>query len=311
MIKNIVFEGGGYRGAIAYAGSIARMDLLKVSKNIVNVSGTSIGALIGGLYSVGYGGNEIYQILSDDKFNIKKITSTNILSGVYNFITRQGVVNNKKIEKAVEKLIRNKIGYKNLTFRELHSFIYDSEVANLKDLHVVVYNSTRRVHETFSHMTTPNMKISKAIAISCSIPLMFTSTKINGDKYCDGGVTNNYNIEYFDDTYDVKETIGFRIDSALERQIADDNSTPKYMIGGMTGFILKMLLLYGIVNYVKNIVIGIYDKANNEHLKKVNHDRSTYLNDFGFSSTNFNIKEQDKRWLFEDALVKKIKSLQS
>src|SRR5688500_5664598 len=68
-VKNLVFEGAGVRG-IAYCGVIQELESKQMMDNIERVGGTSSGAIVALMISLGYSGKEIENIIL--KTNFKK-----------------------------------------------------------------------------------------------------------------------------------------------------------------------------------------------------------------------------------------------
>jgi NTE family protein len=60
--RNLVLKGGGIRG-IAYCGALKVLDEKNVSADIRRVGGTSVGAIVGALYSTGFTAAEIEAII--------------------------------------------------------------------------------------------------------------------------------------------------------------------------------------------------------------------------------------------------------
>ena len=224
-IKNLVFAGAGIRG-IAYCGAIQEMESQKLMNSIENVGGTSAGAIIALMVSLGYSGGEIEEII--DKTNFKRFNDGSYLFvGGINRLNRYfGWYKGKIVEDWLEKIIRQKTGNAGITFQELHQ-------GGWKDLYITGTCLNRQKLIVFSHQSYPNMKVKDAVRISMSIPLYFEAVFINAngniirhprqkqglDIMVDGGFTGNFPIHVFD-TINKRATVGFRIDS--EDQVKSD-----------------------------------------------------------------------------------------
>ena len=115
---NLALEGGGIRG-LAYSGALKVLEEKGISKNIVRVAGTSSGAVIGLMISLGYNSNEIdsvFQSLEIQRFNDGK----NIFSILQRLKKEYGIYRGDRFEKWISRLIQNKTGTLNTTFLELH-----------------------------------------------------------------------------------------------------------------------------------------------------------------------------------------------
>ncbi len=120
-----------------------------------------------------------------------------------------------------------------LTFSELHE-LAENDPAKYKDLYIVAINLTTKKAEIISHETHPDYIISDAVRCSMSIPVLFKPHQLyikkNGQRlvapgnhyYSDGGLTDNYLIDAFDDPNIIPEgykqlgynpfTLGFRLE---------------------------------------------------------------------------------------------------
>ncbi len=65
--ENLIFEGAGIRG-IAYSGVLTELEKCNIIDDIVKVGGTSAGAITALMVSIGYSSSEIFDIISDTKF---------------------------------------------------------------------------------------------------------------------------------------------------------------------------------------------------------------------------------------------------
>jgi predicted acylesterase/phospholipase RssA len=76
-----------------------------------------------------------------------------------------------------------------MTFEELYQKTH-------KTLVVVVANLNTKQAEYLSHETAPKMEIVHALRMSCSVPLYFSAVSHQGMLYVDGGVVDNFPLEY-------------------------------------------------------------------------------------------------------------------
>ena len=218
IIKSLVFEGAGVRG-IAYCGAVQEMESKKMMDSIKRVGGTSSGAIIALTISLGYSGKEIENIIS--KTNFKKFNDGGFffIGGINRLNKYFGWYKGKKIEKWLEKVIKEKTGNENITFEELH-------LKGFKDLYITGTSLNKQKAVVFSHESYPKMKVKDAVRISISIPLYFEPVFIDSsgktfdhprqghgfDMMVDGGILENFPIHIFDKQQPDLYTIGFRID---------------------------------------------------------------------------------------------------
>lgn len=234
--ENLVFEGAGIRG-IAYSGVLKELENSGILKNVSRVGGTSAGAITALMVSLGYNSNEIYQIISETKFQKFNDGQFIFLGGFSRLIRKYGWYKGNEFTRWIEKIIKNKTGNSEITFKEIQDKGY-------KLLYVTATCMNKQKLLIFSSETYPQMKVKDAIRISMSIPLYFEAVFIDSlgkvydnnknnqslDIVVDGGIIGNYPIFIFDDIEidSIKnkkripnfKTIGVRIDS--DAQIKSD-----------------------------------------------------------------------------------------
>ena len=225
-IKNLVFEGAGVRG-IAYCGAIQEMEAKSLMKNIEKVGGTSSGAIVAMMLSLGYNGKDIEQLISKTKFKKLNDGGFFFIGGISRIKKYFGWYRGKKAERWLGKIIESKSGNAEMTFEEMHQ-------KGFKDLYVTGTSLTKQKAIIFSGETFPKMKVRDAVRISMSIPLYFEPVFIdsagkiiyhpkqtNGlDVFVDGGIVENFPIHIFDRSTADLNTIGFRMDH--DAQIESD-----------------------------------------------------------------------------------------
>lgn len=193
MIKNLVFSGGGIKG-YSFIGCLKALEELKIINHIQAISCTSIGALFSFLIVIGYNSNELEQIFSNINFNNLQNLD------FFNFKNSYGFDNGEKIIKFLKVLIKEKGFNNDIKFLELF------EKTKI-DLIITGTNISKQKIEYFNYKSYPDMEVIKALRISMSIPIVYEYVKFNDDIYVDGGLLDDYPIDYF--RKDASETIGF------------------------------------------------------------------------------------------------------
>ena len=230
-VKNLVFEGAGVRG-IAYCGVIQEMESKKLMDSIERVGGTSSGAIVALMISLGYSGKEIENIIL--KTNFKKFNDGQFffIGGINRMNKYYGWYKGKKIEKWLKKIIKEKTGDENITFEELNR-------KGFKDLYITGTSLNKQKPVIFSYETYPKMKVKDALRISISIPLYFEPVYIDStgtifnrprqgqglDMMVDGGLLENFPIHIFDNAQPDMHTLGFRIDHVAQIENDKGNRT--------------------------------------------------------------------------------------
>ncbi len=158
MKIGIALGSGGAKG-LAHIGVLKVFE--KYSLKIDIISGTSIGAVIGGLYSAGMTANEIEELaLSISKKNIKDVFSTKL--------SMQGILNqNKAIDFLESAFNKRKIEELSRPFISVATDIMTGEEVVFK-----------------------KGELSKAVMASASIPVFFPPVKYKNHYLNDGGLVN-------------------------------------------------------------------------------------------------------------------------
>jgi NTE family protein len=192
----LVLSGGGAKG-IAHIGILKAID--SAGLKIDYVTGTSMGSIIGGLYSVGYSGNEIEKVT-------KQLNWDELLSGkpIYKFV---GIDEKDEFgQYSVEVGIKDKKA-------QLATGLIDSQelwlILNRMFLPVYNIKDFSKFSIPFKCVTTDlsngkaivisNGDIVKAVRASMAIPSVFTAVDSDKTKLVDGGIVRNFPVK------DVKE----------------------------------------------------------------------------------------------------------
>ncbi len=209
--KNLVFEGGGMTG-LAYIGCLKVLEENQIVDNIENFAGTSSGAIMAFLISIGYTANELYNITKNINWK-KMVLKRHWIYQFFHFWNNYGLFKYDNIENTLKQFCLDKLGKSDFTFDELYQ-------VTKKNLILVGVNVSKKQQEYFCKNTTPNMSVIKAIKISSSFPFIFDPIKHNNMLYIDGGVMNNFPIEYFNNS---DETLGVNITEDNDNLHKDEN----------------------------------------------------------------------------------------
>lgn len=184
----LVLSGGGIKG-IGYIGVLKALEEKNILKNIKTIAGTSVGGIMGVLLVLGYKYDELKELMITLDFGLIRSVS------LERFIKEFGVDDGARFEFLLEKLFEMKKVKCDITFQELYiktgvEIILTSVCVNKKEL---IY---------ISHHSHPNMKVITGIRMTSSVPFWFIPVKYNNDMYIDGGIMDNYPINYFKDKID-------------------------------------------------------------------------------------------------------------
>ena len=198
-IEKLCFSGGGAR-AFATVGVLKKLkDLVKtgdIEMSINEVSGVSAGSIIGLGYIIGYSGYELEEEIMEKNFeDLKDIRYTSIF-------TSYGIESGKNFITWVETMILKKGFNKDITFLELF------KKTNIK-FKVLATNLNKYKYTHFDYINTPDVKVTRAIRLSISVPFYFCAEKYENDIHVDGAVIDNYPIKLYKD--DLTNVLGVKI----------------------------------------------------------------------------------------------------
>jgi predicted acylesterase/phospholipase RssA len=187
-IDTLVLSGGSVKG-IAQIGALHYMESHGILKNINTIAGSSVGAIVGTMFALGYRPIEIYNFFLH--VDIDKFSNIN----AYNFFNKLGLDDGKRFTLICRKFFKAKFLSADITFAEFY------KINKIKLIITGVCVNDKKVYY-FSHETEPNMKIINALRISISIPILFTPRKYKDKVFIDGGCIDNYPISLFDHKID-------------------------------------------------------------------------------------------------------------
>jgi len=243
----LVLSGGSLRG-IAHIGVLKALEEKNYLKNIKKIVATSAGGLIAAMFVIGYSPSEQEEIFNTlDLKLLKNIKGKKLFDGF-------GLDTGKKIIVTLEELIKEKNFDVNLTFEEL----FNHSKIELY-LTTVCVNDRKLIY--LSHLTHPKMPVIVGIRMSISIPVIFTPYLYENKLYVDGGMMNNFPVNFF--KKEKKKIIGVLLNQ--ERNNDETiNSLPQFILSVIDCCFegLSNLLMTGYEKQTINLVIspiGMYN----------------------------------------------------
>ena len=213
----LVLSGGGAKG-LAHIGVLKVIDSLGVK--IDYIAGTSMGAIIGGLYASGYSGNQLDSIFHEIDFD--KLINDDLPRASKAFFERDNSekyavtlpFDNLKV-KLPSALSRGQNTYSLLSRLTLHV----AEITNFNQLPIPFFCIATNI-ETGKQLVLETGNLTQSIMASGALPSLFQPVKINDAVLIDGGVVNNYPIDELASALDVLSQINnFRTIKAMENKI--------------------------------------------------------------------------------------------
>ena len=214
---NLALEGGGIRG-IAYCGALEVLEARGILDGLQNIAGTSVGAVVGALTSVGYRPSELRELMYELRVETFNDGRGAFFGGQRRVRKQYGWYRGDALERWLEAKISAKTGKARLDFAGLHALADSSR--EFKNLFVTATNLSRQRGEIFSWKTRPQMRLATAVRASMSVPLYFRAMRLDsmgatsdtGNIYIDGGLVMNYPLTLFDSGRVNPATLGLKLE---------------------------------------------------------------------------------------------------
>ena len=173
MYRNLVLSGGAFK-ATAFIGCIRYLEEKGICNDIINIIGSSAGAIVALLLGVGFNSREMEDFIIKElqKFQDHEIDLENVLDIFYTL----GIDNGESHVQVFQRILLFKGYDPEITFLNLIK-------ATGKNIVICGSNLTTASVEYFSVDSSPNMKVIDAIRISISIPLLITPVEYNNSLY--------------------------------------------------------------------------------------------------------------------------------
>jgi NTE family protein len=188
----LVLSGGGAKG-MAHIGVLKVIDSLGVKVDFV--SGTSMGAIIGGLYASGYTGKELEYIFK--QLDIDAILQDYTPRGSKSFFEKR----NDEIYLATLPFNKFKISLPSGLSKGLYNFNllsrlthHVSHITDFEKLPIPFFCIATDV-ENGKEIILDKGILAKAMAASGALPTLYSPVELDGKLLVDGGVVNNYPVE--------------------------------------------------------------------------------------------------------------------
>ncbi|MGO4905409.1 patatin-like phospholipase family protein [Flavobacterium sp. W20_MBD1_R3] len=188
----LVLSGGGAKG-------FAHIGVLKVLEEagvkIDYIGGTSMGAVIGGLYASGYNASQIDSIFQATDFN--ELLNDFIPRSSRNFYERR----NDELYALVLPFNKFKIGIPEALSKGMYNYNLLSRITrnvrHIKDFNQlpIPFLCIGTNIETGDEVLLNKGNLAQAMIASSAFPSLFSPVEIDGKILVDGGVVNNYPIE--------------------------------------------------------------------------------------------------------------------
>ena len=221
----LVLSGGGAKG-LAHIGIIKALEENNIP--IDYIAGTSMGAIIGGLYAAGFTTDEMEQLFLSDQF---RFWSTGKIQEEYRYYFRkleQGPAwLNLDLQKMDEKLKilppTNLIPEEQIDFAFMEMFSSTNAVCNhnFDNLMIPFLCIATDVFEN-KEVELRRGDLGEAIRASMTYPFYFRPIVIDDVLVFDGGIVNNFPVKNIIETFNPDIVIGHKVANNARRPNADD-----------------------------------------------------------------------------------------
>jgi NTE family protein len=188
----LVLSGGGAKG-FAHIGVLKKLE--EVGIKIDYIGGTSMGAVVGGLYATGYNATQIDSIFQ--KTNFDELINDFIPRSSKTFYEKR----NNEMYAFVLPFDKFKIGVPEALSKGLYNFNLLSRltrnVRNIKDFNQlpIPFLCMSTNIETGDEVLLNKGNLAQAMIASSAFPSLFAPVEIDGKLLVDGGVVNNYPVD--------------------------------------------------------------------------------------------------------------------
>ena len=221
----LVLSGGGAKG-MAHIGVIRVLEENNIP--IDYIAGTSIGAIVGGLYAAGYTTDEMEELFKSDDFYF---WSTGKIQKEYRYFFKQPELDpswfqlrlTKKEDKVKLLPPTNFIPEEqmNFAFMELVASTNAACNNNFDSLMIPFLCVATDINSNMPAILRQG-DLGEAIRASMTVPFYFKPIEIDGKLLFDGGIVNNFPYDIMKETYKPDIIIGHKVADDVENAELDD-----------------------------------------------------------------------------------------
>lgn len=280
MYADAVFEGGGVKG-IGIVGAVCRFE--ENGYEWHNLAGTSAGAIIAALLSVGYSGNEIKEIFLNTDYRCFQdkdtLQSFPLIGSALGFIMEKSIFCGDFFEKWISRLLKEKgkVRFKDVSQNGVSRLkIIASDISRRKML-VLPDDISEYGYDPME------LKISKAVRMSMSIPFYFKPVKLKfgaeTSYIVDGGLLSNFPVWIFDvEGVPRWPTFGFKLVEPGHGFTASGNTN--------------------IISYTLDVIGTMIETIDEIYVKNSDFIRTIAIPTLGVGTVDFGISKKKKLELF-------------
>lgn len=278
----LVLSGGGAKG-FAHIGVIRALEENDIP--IDYVTGTSIGAIVGGLYAAGYSPDQMYELFKSERFRLWA-TGTIEEDQVYYFKKDSPNASMLKLDWKEKgdsyklTLPTNIIPETQMDFAFLELFAginaacdYDFEklFVPFRCISTDVYRN-KQVISRYGDL-------GEAIRASMTFPLYFKPIEIDGNLLFDGGIVNNFPTDVMVEDFNPDIIIGHKVAADQKKPDPDD------VVAQLENIVMRP------TDYVIPDSLGILLETSFENVGLLDFDKLEFVEQQGYKTANKRIEE--------------------
>lgn len=221
----LVLSGGGAKG-LAHVALIRALEENGIPIDFV--AGTSMGAIVAGLYAAGYSTDEMEKLFKSEQF---KFWSTGTIQEEYRYFFSKGEEDpswleldmRKKADKLKIMVPTNLIPEEQMdfAFMEMFSSVTGVCKGDFNKLFVPFFCIATDVYNN-KELILQKGDLGEAIRASMTFPLYFKPIEINGSLAFDGGIVNNFPVQNMKEMFDPDVIIGHSVANNPEKPDPDN-----------------------------------------------------------------------------------------
>lgn len=273
--SKMAFEGGGVLG-ITYVPAISKLEEYGIIEGIKYYSGASIGGIFAAVMACG--GDS--KFLNEKFENFKPDSLLESPSGLchwlsyFRLLSYFGIDSGSALEKWLNNIFEELTGSSDITFSEAYDLTQKICIVNGTNINTLKT-------DYFSVGTTPDMKIVDALRITASYPGQFDPVKLLNNVYVDGGMSDNYPVRVLDKY--PGEFIGIKLISDSEKKNVRFPSPDNAF------------------SYAGRIITILHNNSMKHHVKESDWKNTIRIHTGDISPMEFDLTEEDKEFLINQA----------
>ncbi len=187
----LVLSGGGARG-IAHIGVLKKLEEAQIKPDYI--TGTSIGAVIGGLYAMGYSADQIETMVLSQEWDALFTNKSSLKSvSIEEKKEYANYVMSIPIKDGEFQFPKSVIGGQNITNSISKLFLPVYNITNFDSL-PIPFRCIATNLETGTIAVLSKGNLGEAVRASVTMPSIFTPFEIDGAMMVDGGLVNNFPV---------------------------------------------------------------------------------------------------------------------